>query len=752
MTSTWQDLLGDAVRDDWAAEIDEFESQLHLRRQGRLDEAVFAETRLRRGAYGQRYDNGKRFDGYATRELPLDTDTPTKGAETLWDAPGMQRIKLPFGGFTPDQLDVTADCAEEYADGILHVTTRQDIQLHFVHLEDTPDMMRRLAAVGITTREACGNSIRNVTACPLAGAGHEEAFDVSPYARALMEFLLGHPDVQDFGRKFKPAFSCNEDDACGLAYIHDAGYIAKLDEDGNKGFKVVIGGGLGTVPHKAVVLSEFTRVEDFLRETQAVSRVFARLGEKKNRNRARLKFLVAKLGIDEFRRLVDEELATIPHDPRHHALVGDDLPAVVAEGIVPARPLDPDTPLPEGYLEWARTNVRAQRQEGYRIVTLPLPLGDCTAPQARAVADIAREFCGDNVRTSVEQDLVLRFISEADLPAVYEALVAADLHVPGADTMKNVTACPGTDTCKLGIASSRGLAGVVRDRLAERELPQAIEGLAVKVSGCFNSCAQHHIADIGFYGNSRGVDGRRVPHFQVVLGGRRQGNADTYGMGVGAVPSKNAPKVVDAITEEFLAGREEDETFHHWTQRLGKRGLRAIVEPFMQMPSFEDDPEFFVDHADARPFTMGDLGVGECAGEVVSLFGIEVVRAEAEVFEAQVALDESDPVAAEEHAYTAMVLAARALVRTEFIDVTEDPDAVVREWKERFFDTKLFHDRFAKGKFGRFLLERHEDPTPSGDAATAARRVEEAQLFVEACHTCDAKVTAQKTAIEEVPA
>lgn len=749
--TTWQNLLDGQILPEWAEEIDEFESQLELRRQGKLDEAVFAETRLRRGAYGQRYDNGKRHDGYATRELPLDRDKPTKGSDTLWDAPGMQRIKLPFGGFTPDQIDATADVAEEYADGILHITTRQDIQLHFVHLEDTPDLMRRLAAVGVTTREACGNSIRNVTADPLAGTTENEAFDVSPYARALMEFLLGHPDVQDFGRKFKPAFSGSEEDAGGLAYIHDAGYIAKLDEDGNKGFKVVVGGGLGTVPHKAQVLSEFTPVEEILPQIQAMSRVFARMGEKDNRNRARMKFLVANLGIDEFRRLVAEEQEQLPFDPRHTALVGEDLPDVVGEGSKPGASLN-GAPRPDGFDEWARTNVSTQRQEGYRIVTIPLPLGDITSDQSRAVADIAREFCGDNVRTSVEQDLVLRFIAEADLPAVYEALVDADLHLPGANTMKNVTACPGTDTCKLGIASSRGLASVLRDRLAERELPQATEDLAVKVSGCFNSCAQHHIADIGFYGNSRGIDGRRVPHFQVVLGGRRSHNADTFGMAIGAVPSKNAPRVMDTITEEFLAGREEDETFHDWTQRLGKRGLRAIIEPFMEIPRFEEKPEFFVDHGDARPFTMGDLGVGECAGEVVSLFGIEVVRAEAEVFEAQVALDEGDPAAAEEHAYKGMLLGARALVRTEFIDVTDHPDDIVREWKERFFDTELFHDRFAKGKFGRYLLQRHDDPAPSGDAATAARRVEEAQLFVEACHACDAKVTAQKTAIEEVPA
>src|SRR6201993_1429596 len=261
MTS-WSSLLGGQLRPEWAEEITDFETQIGLRLQGRLDEKVVAETRLRRGVYGQRYDNGKRHDGIAERPLAFDA-RPTKGPDTLWDAPGMQRIKIPFGGVSPDQLDVLAALSEEYSDGILHVTTRQDIQLHYVHIEDTPDLMRRLAAVGITTREACGNSVRNVTACPLAGVCKTEAFDVAPYARALMEFLLGHPDVQDFGRKFKPAFSGCEHEACGLVQMHDAGNDARA-QDGRRGFKVVVGGGLATVPHQAEVLSEFAPVEDFL--------------------------------------------------------------------------------------------------------------------------------------------------------------------------------------------------------------------------------------------------------------------------------------------------------------------------------------------------------------------------------------------------------------------------------------------------------------------------------------------------------
>ena len=260
----WKRILAERIDPGWAEEIDHFEGQIELRRQGKIEEKVFAETRLRRGVYGQRYDNGKRHDGIAERPLAFE-ERPTKGPDTLWDAPGMQRIKIPFGGVSPEQLEVLADLAEDYSDNILHVTTRQDFQLHFVHIEDTPDLMRRLAAVDITTREACGNSVRNVTACPRSGVCRGEAFDVSPYAKALMRFLLGHPDVQDFGRKFKPAFSGCEHEACGLVQMHDGGYVARM-RDGKRGFKVVVGGGLGPVPHQAQVLSEFTPEEELLAE------------------------------------------------------------------------------------------------------------------------------------------------------------------------------------------------------------------------------------------------------------------------------------------------------------------------------------------------------------------------------------------------------------------------------------------------------------------------------------------------------
>src|SRR4030095_13159062 len=456
----WREQKIESVFPELVREIEIYETEIELRKQGKMDEKLFAETRLRRGAYGQRYDNGQRWDGKETQTLPFPSSKTelTKGANTVWDAPGMQRIKVPFGGMNPEQLEVMAELAEEYSDGIAHVTTRQDFQLHFIHVDDTPALMRRLAAVGITTREACGNSVRNVTACPLSGVCHTESFDVTPYAKGLASFFLGHPDVQDFGRKFKVAFSGCKGEACALVNMHDMGVIAvKKTVDGveKRGFELYVGGGLGTVPHQAKLFDAFLPEEELLPTAQAISRVFARLGEKKNRNRARIKFLVAQLGIEEFKRLVLEERATLQQDPRWTAYLSE-----IHE--LDEKPLRPATPLAgtlqtESFQRWYMTNIFRQKQEGYVTATITLPLGDITADQLRALADIARRFTNGTVRTTVDRNIVLRWISEADLPAVYTELEAIGLGQPGAGTIVDITSCPGTDTCKLGISASRGL-------------------------------------------------------------------------------------------------------------------------------------------------------------------------------------------------------------------------------------------------------------------------------------------------------
>jgi sulfite reductase (ferredoxin) len=732
----WRDALTGRMPEDLAAEIDLFEAQIGLRRQGQMDERVFAETRLRRGAYGQRYDNGRRHDGVATRTLEYPSGALTKGPETLFDAPGMLRIKIPWGGVTPEQIEVLAAVAEEHSDAILHITTRQDVQLHFVHLDDTPTIMRRLAAVGITTREACGNSVRNVTGCPLAGVCHTEAFDVTPYAEALTRFLLGHPDCQDFGRKFKVAFSGCADEACGLVMMHDLGAIARTRlEDGvvRRGFDLYVGGGLGTTPVQAKLLAGFLPPEELLPVAQAVARVFARLGEKQNRNRARIKFLVTKLGIEEFRRLVEEERAILPPDLRWTGL----LPADDAPGDGPVRP---PAPLAggngsEAFHRWLATNVYAQRQPGYATVTVALPLGDLASWQARALAGLARRYVGDAVRTTVEQNIVLRWVSEADLPALHAELDAIGLGEPGAGTVLDVTACPGTDTCKLGIASSRGLAGELRQRLAGTwwSMDEAARGLRIKVSGCFNSCGQHHVADIGFFGNSRKANGYTVPHFQVVLGGRWKGNGSSYGLAVGAVPSRRIPDVVQRITSRYVAERERSESFQEYIARLGKRELGAMLEDFKTVPAHEVDASYYSDWGDPREFTLGDMGIGECAGEVVSRLDLELSAAESLAFEAQVALEADDLGRADERAYAAMLTAARALVREDAGHAPTDADAVVEEFRARFYDTKRFFDRFAGGKFAGPLFARH-DGEPAPDAERMHEFVEETGLFIDAVH------------------
>lgn len=741
--TTWKEILKDRIPTDVGYEIDTFEAQIELRKQDKIDEKVFAESRLRKGAYGQRYDNGQRHDGVRTRELTYPSGDLVKGPDTIWDAPGMQRIKIPYGGMTAEQLEVLSELADEYADGILHITTRQDIQLHYVHIEDTPDIMRRLAAVGITTQEACGNSVRNITACTLAGVCHDETFDVSPYADAMTQFLLGHDDVQDFGRKFKIAFSGCEGHACGLVKMHDLGLLAQsreVDGETKRGFMVFVGGGLGTVPHQAKVLVDFVSEEKLLPLTQAIARVFARHGEKKNRNRARLKFLVAKIGIEEFRRLVQEELEVVPHDDRHTAYL-DSVSDFTYKPAKAGMSLN-GTPLPDGFDEWYRTSNYPQVQQGYSTITLNVPLGDFTSQQGFQLADIARRYVGDNIRLSVEQNIVLRWVADADLPAIYRELVAVGLGDSGAGTIVDITSCPGTDTCKLGIASSRGLTSELRTRLIEKInlLPPAVMELKIKVSGCFNSCGQHHVADIGFFGNSRRSGNHKMPHFQVVLGGQWQENAGSYGLAVGAVPAKRVPDVLEALTNRYVDERADDESFQTWVKNLGRKEIKAMLTPFMELPSFEEKPEYFSDWGDSRVYTIDDIGVGECAGEVVSLFSMEIAKAESTHFDALLALDDGDYSLADERAYKAMVLAARALVRTKFLDVGDDHNDIVNEFRTRFYDTELVYDKFAKGKFARYLFNRHENPPQTVSEDHAHQIIDETQLLIENIHSAEQRI------------
>ncbi len=743
MQPSWRQVLEDRIDPPLAEEIDQYERQMALRRQGKIDEKVFAEIRLRRGVYGQRYDNGQRHDGIDTREIVYPSGELLKGPNTKWDAPGMQRIKIPFGGLTTQQLQVLADVAEEYSDAVLHVTTRQDFQLHFVHIDDTPDLHRRLAAVGITTREACGNTVRNVTACPLAGICRDEAFDVTPYSKATAYFLLGHRDTQDFGRKFKVAFSGCSQHACGLVFAHDMGAVAKrrvVDGVERRGFALYVGGGLGAIPYQAKLFDEWVPDEELLPLAQAIARVFARLGEKRNRARARIKFLVAKLGIDEFRRLVLEERRSLPADPRW-----TDWVASVNE--VVETPLDRSatTEVVEpaaGFEGWRSTNAYRQRQQGFVAVTVTLPLGDITSHQMRALAVFCQRYVKDTLRTTVEQNILLRWVREDDLPALHRDLCELGLGEPGAQTIVDVTACPGTDTCKLGIASSRGLAAVLRERLAAKSLhyDEAIRDLRIKVSGCFNSCGQHHLAEIGFYGVGRTVGNYKVPHFRLLLGGRWSENAKDFGLSIGAVPSKRVPETVDRLIDRYLRERQNGEHFSRFVGRIGKKEIKAMLQDLMLVPAHDLDPSFYVDWGDAREFSIGDIGVGECAGEVVSLTDFGIAAAENVVFEAQLRLDEGDIRQASAKALEVMFTAAQALIKMQDPDISDEREAILAQFRERFYDTKLFFDPFAGNKFARMIFRAYEAHSEKPTPESAHRQVEEAQLFIEAAHACHARM------------
>jgi len=741
---TWKAALGDRVPPAMAEEIDLFEAQMELRKQGKLEEKVFAELRLRRGAYGQRYDNGQRYDGTKTQEIPFPRRGLTKGPDTEFDAPGMQRIKIPYGRVSAEQMEVLADCAEEYSDGILHITTRQAIQLHFAHIEDAPDMNRRLAAAGITTREACGNSVRNVTGCPKAGVCTGEVFDISPYAKAETWFLLGHRDVQDFGRKMKIAYSGCASEGCARVMMHDLGFIAatrEVDGEVERGFRVMVGGGLGAVPHVAKVLYEFMPEAKMLPVSQAISRVYARLGEKKNRNKARIKFLVAQLGIDEFRRLVDLELETLEPDPRWEEWLSEaHLPVI--EGLPEPSTDGSATPAP-GFDDWSKTNVYRQRQEGFFSVTLNLPLGDLTSRQARRVADIMRRFAPDSVRTTVDQNLFMRWIHAQDLVAVYNELHAARLVGAGAATITDVTSCPGTDTCKLGIASSRGLGSVLRTRLEDRQLhlDPLLKDVLVKVSGCPNSCGMHHIADIGFYGSSRNVGQYKVPHFMLLLGGALEENSGNYGLAVGAIPSKRVPEAVDRLLDLYSEEHESGERFRDWVMRVGKKAIKEQLKDLLQVPPYETNPEFYVDWHDAREYSIGDIGVGECAGEIVTLTQFSLANAESRVLDASELVEDRDSgeggvQEASLMAYRAMITAAQGLLKVEDPDVKSDAAVVIPEFERKFIESELFFDRYVGAKEWGYFQAAHEAEGRARDRDEARRRVEEAQLFIEAAHSC----------------
>ena len=684
-------------------EINIYETELKRLQAGQMPEKVFLEFRLRHGVYGQRQDGVQ-----------------------------MQRIKIPMGLLDKAKMCALADLSEEYADGVSHVTTRQDIQYHFVDINDTPNLMRRLAEVGITTKEACGNVVRNVTCCPDSGVCKDEAFDVTPYAQAMAYFLLRHPDAQNFGRKFKIAFSGCEDHACGLAIIHDIGAVAKIQKVNGelvRGFKVFLGGGLGSLPHQASLYKDFVFADEMLPLAQACARVFARLGEKKNRAKARMKFLVTQLGMEEFSRLLEEEIARLPEDERWSRELAQAKASYVDAPRKSGSELTISEDATAEFLQWLDVNVRPQKQAGYSMVEIFLPLGDISADQLRGLADLCEKHVNGTVRTTVSQNFLVRWVSNGDLPAFYERLKALEISAVGAGRLADVTACPGTDSCKLGITASRGMAAVLQEKFANGMSDIAYrDDLKIKISGCFNSCGQHHIADIGFFGSVQRKGNNIAPVVQVVLGGTTKKNAKSFGLTVGKVATKSAPDVVRKLSDFYSAERNSGETLADVVNRVGKARLKTELGNLLQIPSHDENPDFYQDSRQAWEYTK-NIGVGECAGEVVDQAEFMLEDADRLNFEATLALEQGRYQKAAELSHQAVTKAADGILFTRGLLLSDKYDTV-NEFREHFYETGVFWKPFAENFF-----RVNEEGVKDIGLERARQRVEEATLFIEQAQT-----------------
>ncbi|MGB1748620.1 MAG: nitrite/sulfite reductase [Dehalococcoidia bacterium] len=569
-------------------EIANFEDQVKLFQSGEKDEVEFLRFRLRQGVYGQRQPDRQ-----------------------------MIRVKLPFGGVTADQMDVLGEAAEKFAPlkkG--HITTRENVQYHHVPLEETTDLLRMIGDAGMTSREACGNVVRNVVAHPSAGVSKTEVFDVTPYAAAYARYFLRHPTTQNMPRKSKVAFSGSEEDEA-MVLMHDVGMLARI-KDGKRGFKIVVGGGLSTMPAMAETVSEFVPVEDFIKHCEAVLRIFNRQDEeRKSIMKARIKFTIKRLGIEKFREMVDEELqgewAKKDIDLESLMFVDDE------EADAPGVPSDA-TPVPAddaAFSEWKRTNVEEQRQDGFNMVFVRVERGDVYANQWSQLADISRKYAGGRARLDQQQNLVYRWVRTESLYDMYQALGAIGFSAAGRETIRDVVTCPGTDSCKLGITSSMGLNKALGEALDEMDTSDPlVEKMHIKASGCPNSCGQHHIASIGFHGAVMKGPGGQVPAYELFLGGRSN---EKQGTRIGArvkarIPAKLAPEALKQVLETYKENRNDGEEFadfidrfgtDHFEQEFGK--LKTQVGPLDR-----DHIETYMDWGKTVIYKM-ERGEGECA-------------------------------------------------------------------------------------------------------------------------------------------
>lgn len=565
------------VRTAVPAEIDQVEAALAAWRVGDLADDAFKRFRVHNGIYSVRAGAGY-----------------------------MLRVRSSVGRLSPSQLLVLARLVATTPGGRVHLTTRQDVELHGLTEEQLVPTLRRLAAVGLSTRETGGNVVRSVTCCPLAGVAVGEPFDVTPYAEAVASHFLRHPAAQNLPRKLKVAFEgCLEDHARTI--VHDIGLVATM-ADGRRGFRIWLGGGLGVAPRAGVQLEPFTRAELLLATCEAVVRVFDRHGNRGDRQRARLKFLVQDWGVDGFRAAVlaerQELLAGAP--------AGDPSPVCITEEQPPRVPDWPAVEPQPGFWDWRRRDVLPQRQVGWHAVRVRCPLGDLDAAQLTALATAAARYCGGRLRLTNTQKVLLRWVPEAALGSLHRDLTLAGL-VRAAEHAADVTRCPGADYCNLAITRSAGLAAALDDLFVTWPLPDHLAGLTVKISGCPDSCGHHLLADLGFHGASRRIAGREVPHYMVLVGGETAPGVARFARPILMVPARAVPAAVRALLEHYLHHRRMDESLAGFVERGGVVELRAVLAPFQVVPAPEEAPEFYRDLGPTEEAFAVRRGPGECA-------------------------------------------------------------------------------------------------------------------------------------------
>ncbi len=576
------------------SEVEEFERQVEGVGSGEIDALAFQAFRLRQGVYGQRQPDAQ-----------------------------MVRVKIPGGMLTARQLDALGEIAQRFAPlrkG--HVTTRENVQYHHVRLEDAAAALRVLGKAGLTSREACANTVRNVVTCPMAGICRDEVFDVTPYLGAYTRRFVRHPLTQNMPRKFKTAFSpCARD--CAVTAMHDIGFIAETRREKGelrKGFRIVVGGGTSIMPKLAQTVVEFAPVEEFLRITEAILRIFNRSDElRRNRMMARIKVLIHRIGIEKFRELVQEELrepwaeASFDPTPLLYFDPAETKPRPSRNG-QDAQPTVPEL----AFDRWLASNVIPQRQEGFCAAHVTLPSGDVTDRQFHALARIARRYGNGRARTTAEQNLALRWVRTEALYDLWRALGDIGLGEAGAQEITDVTSCPGTDSCKLGITASMGLGRAIQEGLGAEDLADPlVRKLHIKVSGCPNGCGRHHVANIGFHGASYKGDGvHPVPAYEVFLGGNfeQENGPVRYGDRVpGRVPAKLAPEAVHRILDRYRRERQESELFNDYVLRVGAKSFEPLLANLKEVaPLSDESQDLYMDWERASLYEV-QRGEGECA-------------------------------------------------------------------------------------------------------------------------------------------